>query len=163
MARPRTRSFQLLVAAAVLAVALAATHALWLAALGRALVRAEEPAPADIAVVLAGDFYGHRVLRGAELVRQGFVAKALVSGPAGYYGMHECDPAIAFAVGKGYPPDSFIPLPHNALSTTQEADVIARELRRRNVRRYLLVTSDYHTARAGRIFRSHIQIGRAHV
>ena len=32
--------------------------------------------------------------------------------------------------------------------------MILPELRRRNVRSFLLVTSDFHTARAGRIFRS---------
>ena len=35
-----------------------------------------------------------------------------------------------------------------------EAKVVLAELRRRNVRSFLLVTSDFHTARAGRIYRA---------
>ena len=55
----------------VLAAALALTHSLWLAALGAFLIRADEPARADYAVVLAGDSSGHRVIGGGEMVRRG--------------------------------------------------------------------------------------------
>lgn len=156
MARPLGKLSKVLIAAAVLTALLAATHPVWLAALGRALVRAEAPAPADVAVVLGGDAYGRRVLGGGDLVRKGLVRKALVSGPYGYFGMYECDLAIAFAVKKGYSSEYFVPVPHRALSTAEEAGVLAAELRRRGVHRYLLVTSDYHSARAGRIFRARI-------
>ena len=37
------------------------------------LVRDAAPVHADIAVVLGGDAYGHRILRAADLVKQGFV------------------------------------------------------------------------------------------
>jgi uncharacterized SAM-binding protein YcdF (DUF218 family) len=140
--------------AIVLALAAAATHAWWLAALGRLLVRDEGPAHADIAVVLAGDFYGNRILRAAELVKQGYVPHVLVSGPQGLYGFYECDLAIPFAVQRGYPENWFIRSPNEALSTRDEAAAILADLRRRGVHRFLLVTSDYHTARATRIYRA---------
>ena len=35
----------------------------------------------------------------------------------------------------------------------EEAEAVLPELRRRNIHSFLLVTSDYHTARAGRIYR----------
>jgi uncharacterized SAM-binding protein YcdF (DUF218 family) len=140
-------------AAALLLVAAVAGHSLWLAAMGRFLVRAEAPQAADAALVLAGDGFGHRILKGAELVRQGFAPRAFVSGPPGYYGTHECDPAIRFAVARGYPESYFVPLPHQGRSTREEAQSILPELRRRGVRKLLLVTSDYHTRRAGAIFR----------
>ncbi len=158
----RSRSFTLLAAATVCAV-VAATHPIWLRALGSALVTAEQPVKADVAVVLAGDSYGHRILKGAELVDKGYAPVALVSGPYGIYGLHECDLAIRFAVSKGYREELFVPVPHRALSTREEADALAKELRRRGVRRYLLVTSNYHTARAGRIFRRSIPEIEAHV
>ena len=41
-------------------------------------------------------------------------------------------------------------------STADEASHLIPELRRRGVHSFLLVTSDYHTGRAGRIFRSHL-------
>ena len=133
---------------------LAATHALWMAALGRLLVRDDGPARADMAVVLAGDFSGNRILRAAELVRQGYVPKVFVSGPHTLYGSYECDAAIPFAVEHGYPQAWFIRGPHEALSTRAEADAILPDLRRLGVHRFLLVTSNYHSARAARIFRA---------
>ena len=146
---PRLRFSGLLL---VLAAAAFFTRALWLPALGAALVHDDGPEKADIAVVLAGDYYGHRLEKAAELVRAGYVPAALVSGPP-YYGTHECDIAIAFVVQKGYPGQWFIPFPNSALSTADEAREILSELERRKVHRFLLVTSDYHSARAGRVFR----------
>jgi uncharacterized SAM-binding protein YcdF (DUF218 family) len=128
------------------------SRSLWLPALGYALVHNDGPAKADMAVVLAGDALGHRIEKAAELVREGYVPAALISGPAGYYGLHESDFAIAYAVRRGFPAEWFIALPHSALSTGEEAPVVLAELRRRNVRSFLLVTSDFHTARARRIF-----------
>ena len=120
--------------------------------MGYALIHNDNPAKADIAVVLAGDSYGHRILKAGELVRAGYVPAALVSGPASAYGLHECDLAIPFAVRQGYPAESFIAVPNRSLSTKDEAAVFLEELRRRNVKSFILVTSDYHTARARRIF-----------
>lgn len=137
-----------------LAAALVGLYPVWLAALGNLLVKAEPPFPAGMVVVLAGDSYGYRILKAAELVRHGFASKVLVSGPAGVYGLHECDLAIPFAEKQGYPAAWFIPLPHEADSTVEEAQVVIEELRRRNVRRFMVVTSDYHTRRAGWIYRS---------
>ena len=138
--------FLLLCAAVYLA------RGLWLPWFGSALIHDDGPAKADIAVVLAGDVWGNRILRGAELVQQGYVPAVLVSGPPGFYGLNEADAAIRFAVSKGSRPEWFIPLHHEAYSTRDEAAVTLDELRRRNVHSFLLVTSDYHTARARRIF-----------
>jgi hypothetical protein len=125
---------------------------LWLSAFGRALVHDDGAAKADIAVVLAGDYWGHRLTKAAELVRQGYVPRVLVSGPPGFYGVNEADAAIQFAIGKGYPAEWFIPLRHTALSTREEAVVVLDALKQRNIHSFLLVTSDYHTARARRIY-----------
>jgi uncharacterized SAM-binding protein YcdF (DUF218 family) len=126
----------------------------WLAAFGRALVHDDGAAKADIAVMLAGDYWGHRLTKAAELVRQGYVPRVLVSGPPGFYGVNEADAAIQYAIGKGYPAEWFIPLRHTALSTREEAVVVLDALRQRNIHSFLLVTSNYHTARARRIYLS---------
>ena len=144
--------FRFLVATVVIFSALFLTRAWWLAALGRALVRNDGPAKADIVVVLAGDQFGHRIEKGAELVRAGYAPLVLVSGPGSFYGNYESDLAIAFIVRHGYPAEWFVPVTHCSRSTKEEAVVLLRELQRRNVHRFLLVTSDYHTGRAGRIF-----------
>ena len=143
-----------LVALLVLCAAAYLARDWWLPAFGYALVHDDGPGKADIAVVLGGDYWGHRVERAGDLVRQGYVPAVLVSGPPGFYGMNEADAAIQFAASKGYPREWFIPLRHEALSTQTEAQAILDELRRRNVHSFLLVTSDFHTARARRIYRA---------
>ena len=121
--------------------------------LGAVLVNAGPPRKADIAIVLAGDAKGNRILAAARLCKEGYVPKVLVSGPGGLYGYWESDLAIAYAVKHGYPAEDFISFHHNGPSTLAEAKLVIPELRRRGVHTYLLVTSEYHTARASRIFR----------
>jgi uncharacterized SAM-binding protein YcdF (DUF218 family) len=152
---PKSRYLRLpFVLLAILGALAAVTHSLWLGALGKYLILSDPPAHADYAVVLAGDFYGRRILAGGELVRQGFVRKALVSGPRWCYGQPESDLAVNFAVKQGYPEDYFLKFPDDATSTRDEAAVIVPELRRLGAHSFLLVTSDYHTRRAGRYFRA---------
>jgi uncharacterized SAM-binding protein YcdF (DUF218 family) len=131
----------------------AVTHTIWMSALGAYLIHADQPVHADYAVVLAGDFYGHRIIEGAQLVRQGFVRKALISGPKGCYGVAESELAVNFAAKKGYPADYFVPFPHSATSTREEARLVVPELRRLGAHSFLLVTSNYHTRRAAGYFR----------
>jgi uncharacterized SAM-binding protein YcdF (DUF218 family) len=129
-----------------------AGRGVWLSAIGNALIYDEGPAKADVAVVLAGDPWGHRLTKGAELVRQGYVPQVVVSGPPGSYGINEADAAIRWATAKGYPAEWFIPLRHTALSTREEAVAVLDLLRERKANSFLLVTSSYHTGRARRIF-----------
>jgi uncharacterized SAM-binding protein YcdF (DUF218 family) len=139
---------------ALLAATLFFARRVWLRALGEALVSAEGPKPADAVLVLAGDYLGDRILKGAELVRSGFAPRAVISGPAGYYGHYECDLAIPFAVARGYPAEYFVRAPNRAHSTVEEAEAVLPLLRKMGVRSYLLVTSNFHTRRAGRVFRA---------
>ena len=143
-----------LVALVFIALLVAATSHFWLAALGRYLVRAESPAPVDMIVVLAGDFSGNRVLRAGDLVRQGFAPKALVSGTSGEYGLYETDLAIPFAVRHGYPASYFVALPNDSRSTRDEASDVIAALNKLHAHRIDIVTSDYHTRRAGNIYRN---------
>jgi uncharacterized SAM-binding protein YcdF (DUF218 family) len=131
---------------------LAITSPLWLAALGRYLVRASPPVHADMIVVLAGDFSGNRILMSGDLVRRGFAPKALVSGPSGAYGLHESDLAIPFAVHHGYPESYFIALPNDSRSTKSEADDVLAALSKWHAHSVDIVTSNYHTRRAGNIY-----------
>ena len=126
---------------------------MWFGAMGRYLVEADAPVKAGIAVVLAGDGYGRRIIKGGELVKKGFVPKVLVSGPPGNYGVNECDLAIPYVVKQGYPEKWFIHFPVEAYSTRDEAKAVVAELRKRKIKKFLLVTSDFHTRRAGSIFR----------
>jgi uncharacterized SAM-binding protein YcdF (DUF218 family) len=129
-------------------------HQSLLGAVGSYLVQADPPVKADIGVVLAGDSRGNRILKAAELVREGYIPSVLVSGPDGTYGFSECDLAIPFAVKAGYPESYFLHFENTARSTQDEARVVVEELHRRGVHSVLVVTSDYHTRRSGRMYRS---------
>ena len=140
--------------AIVVIVAAVATHAYWLGALGGYLIHDEAPAPADAIVVLAGDYFGNRILTAAELVRRGLAPKALISGPGDVYGLHESDLAVNFAVRHGFPDSYFLSFPNDSRSTASEADAIIPELRKMHAHRVDIVTSNFHTRRAGNIYRS---------
>lgn len=154
MARRFPRLLTILLVLATLLLAAYLVRPLWLPAVAQALVRNDGPAKADIAVVLAGDYLGNRIVRAAELVRNGYVPAVLVDGPGGVYGMHESTIAIQYVTAKGYPAAWFVDFPIDATSTVEEAHVVLPELRRRDVHSYLLVTSEFHSARAARIFQA---------
>jgi uncharacterized SAM-binding protein YcdF (DUF218 family) len=134
-------------------IAIIVFHTQILGALGGYLVRAGPPQQADAALVLAGDGWGHRILTAAQLEREGFVRKVLVSGPDGAYGLHECDLAIPFAIKHGYPESYFVHLESSARSTLTEAQAILPVIRGMGIHRLILVTSNFHTRRAGAIYR----------
>jgi uncharacterized SAM-binding protein YcdF (DUF218 family) len=144
------RATALIIAVAI--VLLIVFHSAALAALGNFLVKAGPPEKADVIVVLAGDGFGHRILTAADLIKQGYASKAMISGPDGNYGIYECDLAIPFAVRAGDPESYFTHLEHHARSTLDEAKVIVEKLREMGVKRVLLVTSNFHTRRSGKIF-----------
>ncbi len=124
----------------------------WLPPIGGALVGGQPPEKAEVAVVLAGDPHGRRLMRAVELARQGWVKRVLVSGPMALYGVNEADLAIQFAVRQGVKRELLEPLPIVARSTMAEAQAVDRKLRERGVKRALIVTSNYHTRRARAIF-----------
>jgi len=121
--------------------------------LGAYLIRADEPAGSDCLFVLAGDSHGQRILRAAELYRAGMAPKIFVSGPEGIYGFTEDELAIPFAKKNGADGVPFVGLPNKAKSTVSEGREVLPKLREAGCRTVLVVTSDFHTRRAGTILR----------
>jgi len=124
----------------------------WLHKMGTMLVRQEQPFQADVVTVLGGDWFGNRILKAADLVRRGYAPVVLVSGTGYLYGKYEAEMAVPFAIAHGYDASYFRKLEYPATSTKDEARAVVREMRAMHVKRYMLVTSPFHTARAGRIF-----------
>ncbi len=124
---------------------------LWMPAVGTALTDCQAPERCDAALVLAGDGYGNRIIAGANLARDGLVPKVLVSGPVGFYGFHEDELAIRYAVNHGYSQQFFVGVPMNANSTREEAATWVPIFRRMGIKSLDLVTSDFPHAprRAG--------------
>lgn len=119
--------------------------------LGNSLVSGQSPQSADLILVLGGDFWGARVLKGADLVMQHYAPLVLISGPP-YDGRPEGEFAIAFLTARGYPRRLFQSFGHHAPSTIGEAIALRPELARRGVKRVLLVTSAYHSRRASIVY-----------
>jgi uncharacterized SAM-binding protein YcdF (DUF218 family) len=137
----------LLILALILTAILALRWQATLTSLGSFLVDSQPPHQADLIVVLGGDFWGPRVLVGAELARLRYAPIALISGPP-YQGRPEGEFAVDFLVQKGYPRELFQVLALHTGSTIGEAKALRGELARRHVKRVLLVTSSYHSRRA---------------
>jgi uncharacterized SAM-binding protein YcdF (DUF218 family) len=131
--------------------------------LGSYLVLTDPPATAEVALVLGGDGFGTRILKGCELVRTGVVKKAWVSGSMAFYGSTEPKLAIQYAAMKGCPEEYFMPIEGNPDSTRDEANIVGAELRRRGLKELVLVTSNFHTRRAGKIFRETVPDITLHV
>lgn len=104
------------------------------------------------AVVLGGDDDCSRILKAASLARAGYAPFVLVSGPAAF-GVHESDLDIHCAEQHGYPAALFRAFPGDFTSTRGEAGTIGDYLRTQGISHILLVTSNYHTHRAARLFR----------
>jgi len=117
-----------------------------------ALIYSQPPQNSDLILVLGGDFYGPRVIKGADLAMAGFAPVVLLSGPP-YRDRPEGEFAKEFLVSKGYLASLFSVYGHRARSTVDEAIAVCPELRRRDARRVILVTSAYHSRRAALVMR----------
>jgi uncharacterized SAM-binding protein YcdF (DUF218 family) len=131
---------------------LAAFHRQVLNELGEFLVVSEPLEHADLIYVLAGDFWGGRVLLGANLGSEGWAPKVVLGGGP-YQGSCACDLSVEFAVRHGYPRGLFLPVPIEAQSTMDEAYAMRPVFERLGARRILLVTSNFHSRRAEQVFR----------
>jgi len=123
-----------------------------LSGLGEYLVDSESPQQADLILVLGGNFWGDRVIEGAELSREKYAPVVLLSSPP-YAGRPQGYLSVPFLVQRGFPSDNLEVFAHHARSTIEEANVLRPELARRGARRVLLVTSNYHSRRAAIVFR----------
>ncbi len=120
---------------------------------GSLFIKDGPPQQADAIVVLAGDRKGNRILKGADLARAGFAPIVIADDGSDDYGTTESELAINFAVQHGYSPNLFLKTQWNVYSTIAEAHKVIPLLRSRGVRKAIVVTTNWHTGRAGRIFR----------
>jgi uncharacterized SAM-binding protein YcdF (DUF218 family) len=109
---------------------------------------------ADALIVLSDDnFYADRAQRAAELLREGKATLIVASGRrlrpnAGIAELMEHD-----LIERGVPKDKIVRLAHDADSTKEEAEAVARLAKERKWHGVIVVTSNYHTRRARYIFR----------
>jgi uncharacterized SAM-binding protein YcdF (DUF218 family) len=146
------RRKSLYAAGLALAVLLLAFRDQVLNGLGEFLVVSDPLEHADLIYVLAGDFWGSRVLLGASLGSQHWAPKVIFSGGR-YMDSFACDLSVDFAVQHGYARQLFVPIRLVAKSTIGEAREMGPIFHRMGARRIILVTSNFHSRRAAQVFR----------
>jgi uncharacterized SAM-binding protein YcdF (DUF218 family) len=117
------------------------------------LVENDPPRRADAAVVLGGDEFGTRIVKGAELDQAGYVPYVIASYPL-ILGPQECQSTIGYAESKGFSAALCRALPSHSDSTRSETAFVGNYLREKGVHNILLVTSNYHTRRAASLMRT---------
>jgi hypothetical protein len=156
--RPRRRLWRWIVAGAILVLAFVGGLMQW----GGHLLEASDPLPTHVdgAVVLEGSLIGERVrLAGAmELLRQGVPERVLLTIPPTSYWGEPVPPMARHFLETTYGPDlaervDFCDVGAGVDSTLQEAQAIDRCIQDHRWKSVVIVTSNYHTRRAGIIWR----------
>jgi uncharacterized SAM-binding protein YcdF (DUF218 family) len=124
-----------------------------LEALGQRLIAEDPLHPAGAILVLGGETReGDRVAHAVQLYKRGLAPLLVVSGTPMGFRTHEAEVMQRHAEFLGVPAERILAVKHNAESTREEADIVVPVLRGRGLKEVILVTSNYHTARAKRIF-----------
>jgi uncharacterized SAM-binding protein YcdF (DUF218 family) len=131
-------------------IALLLVVALWVVVAGRFLVATDEPVRADVVVVPSGDVLGNRLVAGARtLLETGSGRLVVFVQEGGIY--DEQRAAEDFLDREGVDPEVVRLLPPGS-STAEEAGTFAALARRCGWRSATVVTSPFHTRRAGWLF-----------
>ncbi len=147
------RLFRWLLVPIVCVLAVAAFPAFFLRPVAYALIETGDLQKCDCMFVLAGDYYGLRVLKAGELYRQGLARKVFVSGQPHVYDHAEDELAIEFARNRGMTDVPFESMRNEGVSTETEAAQVFDRLQAAGCHTVLVPTSDFHTRRAARILR----------
>jgi uncharacterized SAM-binding protein YcdF (DUF218 family) len=131
---------------------------------GGHLLVASDPLPPHVegAIVLEGSISGEkaRVAGAAQLLQQGIADRALLSLPKESYWGQSIPPVARDYVERNYgsPIASRVDFCENsARSTEEEAQALAHCVREHNWKTVAIITSSYHTRRAGFIWRRAIR------
>lgn len=130
------------------------------------------PRPADVGVVLAGDFA--RAMYAADLYQQGLIPRIWITRPERGYGLGQLDAlgvpyprqedvSRAVLLKKGVPEDRIELIGEEVVSTIDEARLLAQtHVARPEYRSILIITSRFHVRRAAAIF-LHVFQSSSHV
>lgn len=139
---------------AVIVLLAALLHAPLLNALAGSLVRADTLRKADAIVVLVGDRNGDRMAEGVRLYKEGMGAYIVFWGGQLYWKYNYADLILGQLKESGIGPEQAAYSTRDIMPYSSEGE--AREnihtLKSRGAKSFILVTSHYHTARAGRIY-----------
>lgn len=153
MAVARPRRVIVLLALFVAGLAGVAFHRQVLSGAGHLLVDGDKLEKADVALVLSGEqSNGRRTAAAVQLHREGWVRRIVLSGAQMGYGHHESDFSLQRAIALGVPREDLMPFPLGSRSTQEEAEYLVPRMESAGIRSFYVVSSNFHTARARRIF-----------
>jgi len=119
---------------------------------------------ADVIVVLAGDcFWAGRLRRALEIYRQGWAPWVVLSGQLLHPRLSEVELVEQEALELGFPRQAILRMSHDGGSTLEEALVLRHFLREHDLRRVIVVTSNFHTRRTRTIYHALPGMGRTDV
>jgi len=122
---------------------------------GRLLV-VDLPQPSDLILVLAGET-DRRPARALELLHQGIAPRVLIDVPADVKIYEYSQLELARKFVNDLPDAAFVgTCPIYGLSTREESHDVEKCIAGQDVKRVLIVTSDFHTRRALSIFRHEV-------
>lgn len=137
----------------VLAVGVGLGAPVVLEGLGHSLIAEDALHPADAILVLGGETrQGDRVAHAVKLYQRGLAPLLVFSGTPMGFRTHEAEVMKRHAEYLGVPSDRIVMVKHDSESTREEAGVVVPVLQRKGLREVIIVTSNYHTGRAKRIF-----------
>ena len=127
----------------------------WLAALGRLSGARWPPAPADMIVVLAGDFSGNRILTAARSGSSRICSPSAGQRSIGRVWIARKRSGDSVRRSARLSRVLFVRLTQRRpVHARRKPPTCSRALSKRHARRIDIVTSDYHTRRAGNIYRA---------
>ena len=139
-------------------------HPVYLTSIGQALITEDPLEQSDAILVLAGDNrYGDRVNQAVRLFKANYAPLLVLSGTPIGWRTHQADIMRRQATELGIPASQILTIAHDSDSTKEEAAVLVPVLRKQGIHTIILVSSNFHTARAKRIFQTLTEAGELRI
>lgn len=121
---------------------------------GRWLVREDAFFHAEWAAVLAGESRDcERTDAAIRLLQEGRIDTLVLSATRIFKNRYQSEFLLDYVLQQGVPRERVFEFRQDAYSTQEEARLLIRQFRLQNLDTVVVITSNYHTARARRIFR----------
>jgi uncharacterized SAM-binding protein YcdF (DUF218 family) len=125
-----------------------------LTAISRNLVYEDRLIKAEAVVVLSGSISGNRIKAAVDLYHRGFAEKLVFSGFEFYPGSHSNALMKKYALSLGVAEQDIITeASDEEISTRGESLANLKLIKKHNIKRFILLTSAFHTKRAQRIYK----------
>lgn len=122
--------------------------------IGSALVKKDTIKSSDAIVVLSGDYTGTRMHAGISLLKKGMGKYIVFNGGKEYWTINYSELVLRQLHAEGIKPEQAVwsDDDKNSRNTHDEAIANLHILAEKGAKSFILVTSDYHTARAARVY-----------